>query len=38
MAFFKVKMYVTDDWAQQLQMPHMIAGASTNILTEYKTK
>jgi len=38
MAFFKVRMCITDEWAKQLQIPQTIAGASTNIITEYKRK
>jgi hypothetical protein len=34
MAFFKVRMCITNEWAKQLQ----IAGASTNIITVYKRK
>jgi hypothetical protein len=38
MDFFKVRMCVTNDCAKQLQIPHTIAGASINILNEFKRK
>jgi hypothetical protein len=38
MDFFTVRMCITDDCAKQLQIPHTIASASTNILSEFKRK